>query len=188
MNMKKTLSLLTALALCLSLAGCGSAAGTPAENKTASADTAQAESGEASNDAARTVNSNTSVNITQVKDSSTSTAAVQTEEELLAAEAEAEEDVETTVTLTLSDGASFSDGTGVTISGDTVTISAGGSYRVTGTLTNGQIIINAPEEKVVLALDGVSVICENSAALYVLDAKKVILSRLRERKHVFLDR
>ncbi len=104
-----------------------------------------------------------------------STAAA-SEIELLAAEAEAEEDVETTVTVTLSDGASKADGAGVTVSGDTVTITAGGSYRVTGTLTNGQIVVNAPEEKVVLALGGASVTCENSAALYVVKAKKVILS------------
>lgn len=100
----------------------------------------------------------------------------QTEAALLAAEAEAEADVETTGTITLSDGASSAEGGGVLIVGNTVTITTGGSYRVTGTLTDGQIVVNAPEEKVVLALDGVSVTRENSAALYVIDAKKVILS------------
>ena len=86
--------------------------------------------------------------------------------ELLAAEAEAEKDVETTVTVTLSDGAPRADGAGVAVAGDKVTVTSGGSYRVTGTLTNGQIVVNAPEETVVLALDGASVACENSAALY----------------------
>ena len=100
----------------------------------------------------------------------------QTEAALLAAEAEAEADVETTGTITLSDGASSAEGGGVLIVGNTVTITAGGSYRVTGTLTDGQIVVNAPEEKVVLALDGASVTCESSAALYVVKAKKVILS------------
>ncbi len=143
--MKKALSFILAFALCLSLAGCGSAEA--ASDGTPSGAVSAADS----------------------------TAAV-SEAELLAAEAEAEEDVETAVTVTLSDGASRADGAGVTVSGDTVTITAGGSYRITGTLTNGQIIVNAPEEKVVLALDGVSVTCENSAALYVVKAKKVILS------------
>ena len=96
--------------------------------------------------------------------------------ELLAAEAEAEKDVETTVTVTLSDGAPRADGAGVAVAGDKVTVTSGGSYRVTGTLTNGQIVVNAPEETVVLALDGASVACENSAALYVVAAKKVVLS------------
>ena len=96
--------------------------------------------------------------------------------ELLAAEAEAEKDVETTVTVTLSDGAPCADGAGVAVAGDKVTVTSGGSYRVTGTLTNGQIVVNAPEETVVLALDGASVACENSAALYVVAAKKVVLS------------
>ena len=145
--MKKILSMILALALCLSLVGCGSA--------------------EAAGGAAAGGRSSGTV--------IAATAAV-SEADLLAAEAEAEEDVETTVTVTLSDGASRADGAGVTVSGSTVTITAGGSYRVTGTLTNGQIVVNAPEEKVVLALDGASVTCENSAALYVVKAKKVILS------------
>ena len=145
--MKKILSMILALALCLSLVGCGSA---------------EAAGGAASGSRP------SGMVIAE-------TAAV-SEADLLAAEAEAEEDVETTVTVTLSDGASKADGAGVTVSGSTVTITAGGSYRVTGTLTNGQIVVNAPEEKVVLALDGASVTCENSAALYVVKAKKVILS------------
>ena len=145
--MKKILSMILALALCLSLVGCGSA--------------------EAAGDAAAGSRSSGTV--------IAATAAV-SEADLLAAEAEAGEDVETTVTVTLSDGASRADGAGVTVSGSTVTITAGGSYRVTGTLTNGQIVVNAPEEKVVLALDGASVTCENSAALYVVKAKKLILS------------
>ena len=114
---------------------------------------------------------NTSGNV-----SAADSAAAASEAELLAAEAEAGKDVETTVTITLSDGAQRADGAGVAVAGDTVTVTSGGSYRVTGTLTNGQIVVNAPEETVVLALDGASVACENSAALYVVDAKKVILS------------
>ena len=149
--MKKILSMILAFALCLSLVGCGSASA-------------------ASDGAAGSTSS------AAVSTAAESTAAPETKAGLLAAEAEAEEDVETTVTITLSDGASRADGAGVTVSGDTVTITAGGSYRVTGTLTNGQIVVNAPEEKVVLALDGVSIACENSAAIYVIDAKKVILS------------
>ncbi len=147
--MKKILSMILAFALCLSLVGCGSAA--------------------AANDSGTSGSSNSAAVIAE-------TAAAPTEEELLAAETAAEEDVETTVTITLSDGASRADGPGVTVSGDTVTITAGGNYRLTGSLTNGQIVVNAPEEKVVLALDGVSVTRENSAALYVVKAKKVILS------------
>ena len=149
--MKKIFSMILAFALCLSLVGCGSASA-------------------ASDGAAGSTSS------AAVSTAAESTAAPETKAGLLASEAEAEEDVETTVTITLSDGASRADGAGVTVSGDTVTITAGGSYRVTGTLTNGQIVVNAPEEKVVLALDGVSIACENSAAIYVIDAKKVILS------------
>lgn len=112
--------------------------------------------------------------------SASGSAAVPSEEELSAAEAEAEKDVETSGTITLADGASSADCTGVAVAGDIVTITAAGSYRVTGSLRNGQIIVNAPEKKVVLALDGVSVTCEGSAALYVIDAKKVVLALVSE--------
>ena len=82
---------------------------------------------------------NTSGNV-----SAADSAAAASEAELLAAEAEAGKDVETTVTITLSDGAPRADGAGVAVAGDTVTVTSGGSYRVTGTLTNGPIVVNAP--------------------------------------------
>ncbi len=45
---------------------------------------------------------------------------------------------------------------GVTVSGTTATITAGGEYTVRGTLDNGQIVVNAAEEgaRVLLHLDG----------------------------------
>lgn len=52
----------------------------------------------------------------------------------------------------------------VSISGKTATITAGGEYTLRGTLDDGQIVVNAPEEgaRVLLHLDGVRI--SNSAA------------------------
>ncbi len=90
-------------------------------------------------------------------------------------------DAETTyadyVAVTLADGASRSDGSGVAIDGDTVTITAEGTYLLTGTLTDGQIVVNADDSaKVQLVLSGASVTCSGSAALYIAQADKVFLT------------
>ncbi len=81
------------------------------------------------------------------------------------------------VTIVLADGASTADGSGVAIAGNTVTITAKGTYLLTGELTNGQIVVEAGEDdKVQLVLSGARVTCSGSAALYVKDADKVFVT------------
>lgn len=74
--------------------------------------------------------------------------------------------------ITLSDGgitASSSDG--VLISGSVVTITQDGRYELTGTLSNGQIVVSATkEEKVDLYFNGVSITCSGAAPVYVVSA------------------
>lgn len=81
------------------------------------------------------------------------------------------------VTVTLADGGSSADGAGVTIAGDTVTITDEGTYLFTGTLSNGQIIVDTTNEaKLQIVLDGVSIQNTNSAAIYIKQADKVFLT------------
>ena len=81
------------------------------------------------------------------------------------------------VNVTLADGASLADGEGVTVQGDVITITRKGTYVFTGALTNGQIVVEAPEDdKVQIVLSGASVTCAGGAALYVKDADKVFLT------------
>ena len=83
------------------------------------------------------------------------------------------------VTVELKDNAT-SAVSGVTVNGNVITVSAAGTYYLTGTLTNGQIVVDAADtDKVQLVLDGVAVNCEGSAALYVLSADKVFVTTVK---------
>ena len=83
-------------------------------------------------------------------------------------------DVETSgaTTITLKDGATEAVD-GVTVDGDTITITAGGPYRLTGELTAGQVIVDAGEEDVTLVLDGVSITASAVGAIQVANADDV---------------
>ncbi len=67
--------------------------------------------------------------------------------------------------------------TGVaTVDGSTVTITSAANYRITGTLNNGQVIVDTGDEETVrLILNGVDITCSNSAPIYIVDAEKVII-------------
>lgn len=73
------------------------------------------------------------------------------------------------------DGAEIT-GDGVSADGSTVTITGEGIYHITGTLDDGQIIVDADKDKVQLVLENASVNCSNSSAIYVASAKKVFLT------------
>ena len=65
----------------------------------------------------------------------------------------------------------------VSIDGSTITISAEGTYILTGTLTDGMIIVDADDSaKVRIVLDSASVTSRTSAALYVKSADKVFVT------------
>lgn len=81
------------------------------------------------------------------------------------------------ILITLSDAGCTGDSAAVSIEGSTVTITAEGTYRLTGSLSDGQILVNAPEDaKVKLILDGVEITKESSAAILALSADKVIVA------------
>lgn len=81
------------------------------------------------------------------------------------------------VDITLADGSSSASGKGVSIDRDTVTISQEGVYRLSGSLSNGQIVVYAAESsKVQLVLDNVSVTKEGGAAIQVVRADKVFVT------------
>ena len=54
-----------------------------------------------------------------------------------------------------------------------VTITEEGVYHITGTLSDGQITVNAPDAKVTLLLDGADITARGTAAICVAEADKV---------------
>lgn len=66
-------------------------------------------------------------------------------------------------------------GSNATVSGSKITITAGGSYVVSGTCTDGQIIVNTTDF-VQLILNGANITCKTSAPIYVQSADKVVIT------------
>lgn len=86
-------------------------------------------------------------------------------------EAPPENDVYT-AEITLSSAPEFT-GSNVSVDDSVVTITAGGDYRFTGALADGQICVNtATEEKVMIVLDGVDIHNSSGPAIFINEAKK----------------
>ena len=86
--------------------------------------------------------------------------------------------------ITLSDSGSASNAKGVNIDGSTVTITKEGDYILSGSLSNGMIIVDVDKtEKVQLVLNGVDICSVNSAAIYVRQADKVFITLADDTKN-----
>lgn len=82
-----------------------------------------------------------------------------------------------TTTIALNGDTANLSGPGAYVSGGSVTISAAGYYDVTGTLTDGSLIVDAGKNaKVFIRLNGVSITCSDDAAIRVNQADKVFLT------------
>ena len=79
--------------------------------------------------------------------------------------------------ITLSDNGSVISGNGAYVYDGNVYIAYAGHYVLTGELTNGSIIIDAEKsDKIWLLLNGVTIHCDNDAAIRVVQADKVFLT------------
>ena len=78
------------------------------------------------------------------------------------------------VNITLEGTTAKADSDSVTVSGQVITITEGGTYILSGSLEDGYVIIDVDkEENVQLVLNGVSINSEDFAAIYVLSADEV---------------
>jgi uncharacterized membrane protein YhiD involved in acid resistance len=69
------------------------------------------------------------------------------------------------------------EGTGATANGSVLTITSAGTYSISGTLNDGQIVVDTQdEETVTLVLDGVELTCSTSAPIYVSNAEKTVIT------------
>ncbi len=81
------------------------------------------------------------------------------------------------ISIALNGDSASCDSNSVVIDGSTITIADEGVYLISGTLTDGQIIINAGDtDKVQLVLKDAEITSATSAAIYALEADKVFLT------------
>ncbi|MDR1157207.1 MAG: carbohydrate-binding domain-containing protein [Oscillospiraceae bacterium] len=105
----------------------------------------------------------------------------------------AAEDAETgwdeTATQVRFDGETISvDGAGASADGHVLTVSAGGVYVLSGTLTNGQVFVAAAETDTVrLVFDGVQIENKTGAPLYAVSADKLIVTLAAETENTLTD-
>lgn len=87
--------------------------------------------------------------------------------------------------ITLGGSFAESDTDAVQVSGSTVQITEEGTYVLSGTLDDGQIVINAENtDKIQLVLSGVNINSSTSAAIYVLQADKVFITTAKGTENV----
>lgn len=78
----------------------------------------------------------------------------------------------------------------IELTDESVTISSSGEYVITGKITDGQIIIDVPDDDtkvVTLILNGVDITCSTSSPIYVKNADKVVLSLVEGTVNNFKD-
>jgi hypothetical protein len=79
------------------------------------------------------------------------------------------------VAVELTGSSATSSGEGVTVDGNTVTITAAGTYRISGQL-DGQIVVNAPDATVTLILDGAEISSSTTAAIAATEVDQLVVS------------
>ena len=94
----------------------------------------------------------------------------------------------TTITLSGSSAsASGSASSNVKVDGGTVTISGGGTYVLSGELSNGRIVVNAPKADVRLVLKGASITSSDGPAIDIQDAGNAIVVLAKDSKNTLTD-
>lgn len=79
--------------------------------------------------------------------------------------------------ITLNNDAILCDSSNVSIDGSTLTITSGGSYSISGTLKDGQIVVDCSDsDKVNIILNGVDVSCSSTSPIYINNADKTIIT------------
>ena len=113
---------------------------------------------------------NSTVSNTSVESSSIITSISITDED------DVDSDADASYIYLQGDAISF-EGSGATVEGSTVTITAAGTYSVSGTLNKGQILVNSTDaEKVNIILNGATITNTSSAPIFILNAEKTVIS------------
>lgn len=164
--MKKCLSIVLALLLVLSLlAGCG-------DNST-SGNNNQNGNNNSNNDGTVTFGGDENSNSNPIDVDFS-----QTDEDMFTdRDSKTEFDASKAVAVKLNGATATASSNSVKISGSTVTITEEATYVISGTLSDGMIVVDAPETaKLQLVFNGISITKTTSAALYIIEADKVLVT------------
>ena len=150
--------------------------------------TAMVITGCSSSNTSKTEDSSTTTTTTQeAENPSSTTTAIQTgiettsqievDKEFTARDLEVGYEESTAINITLKDNASTVSGSGAEVKDNTITINSEGTYVISGTLAEGQIVVEAADtEKVQLVLNGVTIHNSTSAAIYIKSGDKVFIT------------
>ena len=94
----------------------------------------------------------------------------------------------TTIPLSGSSASASGSSSGnVKVDGGTVTINSGGTYVISGELSNGRIVVNAPKADVRLVLSGASITSSDGPAIDIQDAGDAIVVLAKDSKNTLTD-
>lgn len=169
--MKKQISVLLALVMIFMLAACSISGNTgTAATSNEQASSVSSEAGSSS------ANAETSSESSSVSSAETVSGALAENSKTHEDESDYTWDSSEAVPITLNGDSIIADSSNVTVNGSTAAITAAGVYRLSGSLADGQIIVDTADEGTVqLILDGVDLVSSTSAPIYVKNAKKVVI-------------
>lgn len=99
----------------------------------------------------------------------------------------AEPDLTNATKITLSDTNINISGSGAEKKDGTVTITEGGTYVFSGSLSNGRIVVNAPDKEVTVVLTGADITCSYSSPLYVYKSSSATVYLLKDTENKLTD-
>ena len=103
-------------------------------------------------------------------------------------DADASYDASSVTSITLTDGSATVSGDGATAEGSIATITEEGTYVISGTSSDGQVVVEvADDAKVQLVLDGVDLTCSSGPCIYVKSGDKVFVTLAEGSTNVLSD-
>jgi len=83
------------------------------------------------------------------------------------------------ISIKLNGSSIAASGTGITVKGSIVTITASGTYEISGKLSAGSIVVNVDKSKdkgtIYLVLNNAEITSKTSAPIYIMEGKKVVI-------------
>lgn len=175
-NIKKAVSVVLTGMIAVSLAACSTGNGSGTSSLGSSSESIESSAGSGSTDVTVGSSSESSAEILSGESKFYASSSLDSSEFFTERDLDPSYDASEAVSISLSDTGITSSGKGVSVDGSTVTISEEGIYEISGTLSDGQIVVDADGAKVQLVLKGANISNDSSAAIYVKDADKVFIT------------